>query len=144
MSANQLDNSQSNQPENTIRFIDGTGRTTEFFCPRCLDQQLEVGTIFKFQVCFCSACQGFVIDSSTLGRMIHLLRAGYEGPEDKPIVFDQSQLHKEVCCPTCLERMETHPYYGPGNVVLDSCSICKLSWLDNHELATIMRAPGPR
>ena len=47
-------------------------------------------------------------------------------------------------CPACLERFETHPYCGPGNVVIDSCRDCELTWLDHGELATIMRAPGQR
>jgi hypothetical protein len=36
----------------------------------------------------------------------------------------------------------THPYYGPGNVVLDSCESCELVWLDFGELKQIVDAPG--
>jgi Zn-finger nucleic acid-binding protein len=39
--------------------------------------------------------------------------------------------------------METHPYYGPGNVIIDSCSRCELIWLDFGELKQIADAPGP-
>ena len=38
--------------------------------------------------------------------------------------------------------METHPYYGPGNVIIDSCTGCDLVWLDFGELAQIADAPG--
>ena len=38
--------------------------------------------------------------------------------------------------------MDTHPYYGPGNVVIDSCARCAVVWLDYHELAMIRDAPG--
>ena len=38
--------------------------------------------------------------------------------------------------------MATHPYYGPGNVVLDSCGACDLVWLDFGELKQIVDAPG--
>jgi hypothetical protein len=38
--------------------------------------------------------------------------------------------------------METHPYYGPGNVVIDSCLQCELIWLDFGELRQIVAAPG--
>jgi hypothetical protein len=38
--------------------------------------------------------------------------------------------------------MEVHPYYGPGNVVIDSCSACDLIWLDHGELKQISDAPG--
>ena len=38
--------------------------------------------------------------------------------------------------------MDTHPYYGPGNVVIDSCDRCELVWLDFGELKQIVDAPG--
>ena len=38
--------------------------------------------------------------------------------------------------------MITHPYFGPGNVVIDSCEHCELVWLDFGELQQIVDAPG--
>jgi Zn-finger nucleic acid-binding protein len=38
--------------------------------------------------------------------------------------------------------MDVHPYYGPGNIVIDSCSACDLIWLDHGELQQITDAPG--
>ena len=38
--------------------------------------------------------------------------------------------------------MLTHPYYGPGNVTIDSCEGCELVWLDFGELRQIVDAPG--
>lgn len=38
--------------------------------------------------------------------------------------------------------MDVHPYYGPGNVAIDSCSACNLVWLDFGELRQITHAPG--
>ncbi len=38
--------------------------------------------------------------------------------------------------------MDTHPYYGPGNVVIDSCESCQAVWLDFGELRQIVNAPG--
>jgi Zn-finger nucleic acid-binding protein len=38
--------------------------------------------------------------------------------------------------------MNVHPYYGPGNVVIDTCSRCDLVWLDFGELQQISDAPG--
>jgi len=38
--------------------------------------------------------------------------------------------------------MEAHPYYGPGNVIMDSCGHCDLVWLDFGELRQIVDAPG--
>ena len=38
--------------------------------------------------------------------------------------------------------MSTHPYFGPGNVVIDNCEACELVWLDFGELKQIVDAPG--
>jgi Zn-finger nucleic acid-binding protein len=38
--------------------------------------------------------------------------------------------------------MDVHPYYGPGNVVIDTCGKCGLVWLDHGEMAVIENAPG--
>ena len=38
--------------------------------------------------------------------------------------------------------MQTHPYYGPGNIVIDTCEHCNTIWLDYGELAAAVNAPG--
>jgi Zn-finger nucleic acid-binding protein len=42
----------------------------------------------------------------------------------------------------CAADMSTHPYYGPGNVVIDTCDACHVVWLDFGELRQIADAPG--
>lgn len=120
------------------------GQQTDFHCPKCPEINLEIGDLFGTQVCFCSECHGFVIDRMSLGELIGNLRASYNGPDDAPIQIDPAELHEICNCPACLERMETFNYYGPGNVVLDSCSECKLTWFNQGELGKIIRAPGVR
>ena len=124
--------------------IQPSGNSTDFHCPNCVETNLEVGTVHKAQVCFCNNCRGFVIDSESFGELVRVLRAEYVGADDKPKLMDQSQLRKQRPCPACFESMNTHPYYGPGNVVIDSCLHCKLTWLDHKELTMIQRAPGRR
>ena len=36
--------------------------------------------------------------------------------------------------------MDTHPYGGPGNIVIDNCAGCELNWLDYGELQRVGRA----
>jgi hypothetical protein len=36
--------------------------------------------------------------------------------------------------------METHPYYGPGNIVVDTCSECGYLWLDHGEISRVENA----
>jgi Zn-finger nucleic acid-binding protein len=38
--------------------------------------------------------------------------------------------------------METFEYYGPGNIVIDTCNSCDLIWLDYGELRKVVNAPG--
>ena len=56
--------------------------------------------------------------------------------------LNPDDLRRKVRCPVCKAAMVTHPYYGPGNVVLDSCESCELVWLDFGELKQIVDAPG--
>ncbi len=120
------------------------GKQTDFQCPKC-NLRLEVGLIYEnIQVCFCGNCRGFVIPSQSLGFLINALRCEYTGPDDQPVPINPSELDVPAHCPTCWETMDSHPYYGPGNIVLDTCSQCQLAWLDHGELEKIVRAPGLR
>lgn len=124
--------------------ISPQGTQTEFQCPKCV-LPLEVGILDSgSQVCFCSNCRGFVTPTQSLGMIINSLRAQYQGPDDRPFPIDPNELDRFDNCPACLEKMDSHPYYGPGNVVLNTCNACHLAWLDHGELAKIIRAPGPR
>jgi hypothetical protein len=38
--------------------------------------------------------------------------------------------------------MDTHPYYGPGSFVIDSCVPCDVVWLDYGEIELVANAPG--
>ena len=116
----------------------------EHFCPVCSDANLQVASINGTQACGCANCQGFLIDSISLGIIINVLRAEYQGTIDKPVMIDTKELEKIMNCPACFDKMYTHPYHGPGNVVVNSCSGCQLNWLDAGELAKIIRAPGRR
>lgn len=120
------------------------GKTTNFNCPKC-QISLEVGKLRDLiDVCFCQNCRGYVIDSETLAREIVKLRGSYKGPDDKPRPVDPNEMEQRDSCPACLEPMDAHPYYGPGNVVIDTCMHSKLVWFDHGELARIVRAPGVR
>ena len=134
----------ANAIDQTLESIQSTGTETDFTCPKCVTTQLEVGTIAGTQVAFCGICRGYVIDSGSFGFLATSLRQGYTGPDDKPVLIDQAALNEKVNCPACQTNMHAHPYYGPGNSVINSCSTCQLTWLDHGELSTIIRAPGTR
>lgn len=136
--------SKQSQKSTSKENIEKTDLKTEFCCPVCENENLSVGTISKIQVCFCDSCDGFVLPQKDFQDLVNHLRATYPGPEDRPVPIDQLELHQKRNCPACLQPMDTHPYYGPGNIVIDSCYFCALVWLDESELTTIQKAPGRR
>lgn len=69
-------------------------------------------------------------------------RTAQESSDPKPI--DMKQYERSLNCPSCHKRMEAHPYYGPGNVVIDSCERCSYVWLDHGELTRLEQASGGR
>lgn len=91
----------------------------------------------------CEDCRGVLIEGEAFALVVRERRADFRGTS-KPVPVDAEQLKVVVDCPSCQRAMEVHPYYGPGNVVIDSCSQCGLVWLDSGEIATIEAAPGAR
>ena len=119
-------------------------KQVDFQCVRC-HENLTVGTLYnRTDVCFCDGCRGFVIDSQSVGILIEELRAEYKGVDAKPTPTNPDQLEIRSRCPACGDATEAHPYYGPGNCVLDTCRHCHLVWFDHGELDLIVRAPGQR
>jgi Zn-finger nucleic acid-binding protein len=59
-----------------------------------------------------------------------------------PAPLDRGALRRKIRCPHCKGVMNTHPYGGPGNIVVDNCESCRLVWLDTGELKSVINAPG--
>ena len=90
----------------------------------------------------CEQCQGLLISRDGFVDAVARRRARESGPPAPPVPIDQRELKRRLRCPSCKEQMEVHPYYGPGNVVIDNCGRCDLLWLDFGELRQITEAPG--
>jgi Zn-finger nucleic acid-binding protein len=91
---------------------------------------------------YCQNCRGVLIARSGFATVVQKRRAWATDQPGPAIPLDPSHLERQVSCPMCGHRMETHPYFGPGNVVIDSCVRCELVWLDFGELKQIVAAPG--
>lgn len=91
---------------------------------------------------YCRNCRGLLLERSAFAAVVQRRRAWATDPPGPPIPLDRAHLERNVFCPVCRGRMETHPYFGPGNVVIDSCARCELVWLDFGELKQIVAAPG--
>jgi Zn-finger nucleic acid-binding protein len=90
----------------------------------------------------CERCRGFLIARPGFAEATGRRRARESGTPAPPVPIDPRELKRRLHCPSCREPMEVHPYYGPGNVVIDTCSRCDLLWLDSGELKQISEAPG--
>ena len=90
---------------------------------------------------YCRHCRGMLMNVDTFVATIEDLRAHRETPAEIPHQPDPHELDRHIRCPQCHEEMDTHPYAGPGNVIIDNCERCEMNWLDYGELRRIVQAP---
>jgi Zn-finger nucleic acid-binding protein len=90
----------------------------------------------------CEQCRGVLMPRAEFADAVVRRRARESGAPVPPVPIDPRELKRKVTCPSCRARMDVHPYYGPGNVVIDTCSRCDLIWLDFGEFEQITDAPG--
>jgi Zn-finger nucleic acid-binding protein len=107
-------------------------------CPICR-LPLVAALIEDQTVCYCTQCHGFLAKMDTFATIVTRRRARHRPNGQRPDPFDPAELKRVVTCPGCAQRMETHPYFGGGNAVVDTCESCSLIWLDPGELAIIER-----
>ena len=110
-------------------------------CPVC-STTLVKGTVAEVRVLHCARCRGILAGRDAFSTIVRYLRAQASGEPDPVRPLNRDDLTREIACPYCGQTMDTHPYYGPGNVVIDNCGHCDVIWLDCGELATIRDAPG--
>ena len=111
-------------------------------CPRC-DAPLAKSLLDDaFAVEHCERCRGILLPRAAFAEAVTRRRARESGEPPRPVPLDRRELERVVACPSCHSQMDVHPYYGPGNVVIDSCQGCDQIWLDFGELEQIATAGG--
>jgi Zn-finger nucleic acid-binding protein len=95
-----------------------------------------------FDAEYCERCRGVLLPRAHFAEIVERRRAWAATPPVAPAAIDRRQLERTIQCPGCSGDMVTHPYYGPGNVILDTCDRCDFIWLDYGELTQIVDAPG--
>ena len=111
-------------------------------CPICRTNLSSAVLDERHAVQYCPTCRGVLMARGTFADVVQQRRAwATEGPA-APVPLRRDELVREANCPQCGVRLQTHPYYGPGNVVIDSCAACDVIWLDFGELKQIVDAPG--
>jgi len=129
--------------ESSIDRIKPLGQSGERTCPVC-SEALQSGTMEGRTIEYCTLCRGVLLSSDDFLQIVRLRRAQRTQPPDEPRPLNQEEMNRHVECPVCGKRMEVHPYYGGGSVMIDSCRACGMVWLDHGEITVIERAPGRR
>jgi len=111
-------------------------------CPACMAPLVKAMLDDYYPVEHCERCRGILIERASFGNAVAQRRGRQSGPGSIPQPVDPRELERDVPCPSCRRTMDVHPYYGPGNVIIDSCVPCALVWLDFRELNRITDAPG--
>lgn len=117
------------------------GVESDAACPVC-EEPLVAGSVEGMRVRTCTRCRGVLSTNDDFVKIVNRLRRKHTGPPDDPRPINRAELERAVPCPSCETRMDVHPYYGPGSVVVDTCHRCRLIWLDHGEIGVIERAPG--
>ncbi len=110
-------------------------------CPVCA-AELVAAAIEGCEVEFCRTCRGVLTANGDFAYFIRRRREQFDGVQPEPVPLDPTEYERQIDCPACGSRMDVHPYYGPGNVVIDTCGRCCLIWFDHGELAAIEAAPS--
>ena len=119
------------------------GRSAEpHACPVCRAPLSRSLLDREHSVEACEHCRGVLMPRRSFADIVTRRRAWATDPPTQPVPLDPKELERRLTCPSCGTRMDVHPYYGPGNVVIDSCTGCNALWLDFGELQQIVDAPG--
>ena len=123
--------------------------TVEQQCPRCSEvpgqeAALVQASVAGDRVLYCQRCHGLLIEMEVFLAVVEELRSRQSSSEYAGKQPDWDELDRRTKCPKCGVQMDTHPYAGPGNVIIDTCENCSLDWLDYGELQRIVRAPDAR
>jgi len=110
-------------------------------CPVC-HVPLVLGYARITQVLYCQRCKGLLVPQAAFVLALQVLRATATNPPVAPPRMNRDDLRRSICCPHCGRTMDTHPYGGPGNIVIDNCPHCHVNWLDYREFQRIIDAPG--
>jgi len=117
------------------------GELSDLECPVCHAPMVSA-SVAGAGVLHCHNCRGLFMKQGAFAFVVSYLRARTRDTPGQPRPLNRAHLQRKVLCPTCGSLMDTFPYHGPGNVVIDVCPRCAVIWLDYGELTLIAEAPG--
>jgi Zn-finger nucleic acid-binding protein len=128
-------------PKDAKDGVNIVGVESEYHCPVCHDL-LVAAEVASEPVLYSQRCHGMLLKQGIFADVVRYL--GERAPDSygPARALNRDDLRRPLHCPHCGRLMQTHPYYGPGNIVIDMCMPCRLVWLDGGELNAIVNAPG--
>ena len=111
-------------------------------CPTCREPLLLASYDDRHSVRYCDHCRGILFQRWDFGATIERERAWAESAPNPPRPMSPDELRRQLACPLCGRVLLTHPYLGPGNIVIDTCDACDIIWLEYGELERAVNAPG--
>jgi len=114
----------------------------EIRCPHC-QEVLNLVTFDDFFKGYqCPKCLGLLFNRTIFREAIDFHRSRVKTPPEPFSQFHPEELDRATYCPSCEKQMATFQYNGPGNIIIDTCHLCDLIWLDYGELQKVINAPG--
>ena len=128
-------------PDESPEGVRALGAEAPLTCTVC-GTRMEVAHVTGEIVLHCPNCKGLLSRQKDFPAIVRRIRA--RSKADVPRELNKAELERQIPCPVCGRVMHTHPYAGPGNVVIDVCGYCQVVFLDHGELSAIRDAPGRR
>lgn len=111
-------------------------------CPVCRQALRRAVMDDRVPIQVCERCKGIFMSRDAFAATLVSRRRAAERPSVIPLPADRADLERRIACPQCTREMLTDWYYGPGNIVIDTCPVCDVVWLDAGELNRAIDAPG--
>jgi Zn-finger nucleic acid-binding protein len=112
---------------------------SSFPCPMC-GHSLVSAAIKDVRILSCPNCRGNLIDQSKMLPILSHAKSLDATNEAFLSASNKAELTQTALCPSCRKMMNTYPYGGPGNIIIQGCDECRLIWLDFGELSKIIHA----
>jgi len=130
------------EPAEGLQVLDTQPDAPARSCPICRKPLRAAVMDGRHRVDICEQCNGTLLPRQTFAQTVIGRRRAAATPAKTPVHTDRRELQRRIACPNCGAGMITDWYYGPGNIVLDTCPACDLAWLDSGELQRVVDAPG--
>jgi len=111
---------------------------SQLSCPVCATTLVHAA-VGGERILYCGQCRGMLVSMNKFTAIIQDLRSRRQASAGAAHAPDWKDLGRRIKCPQCAQPMDTHPYGGGGNIIIDDCENCSLNWLDYGELRRIAR-----